>query len=152
MADDWKAKLISYLEESRIIQTSIRETLDNFNHFCEFVVEPAFEALSEELLQFRIKTKLMRVKGRSIAIRINYAGSRIDNFNYIISLPKKSFELKLWLKIKGRKDKKSPCQEKVEPFMNDVEYSDILNLDQNDLIQDIIKHYRNFNFEALARV
>ena len=50
MADDWKAKLISYFEESRIIQTSIMETLDNFNHFSEFVVEPAFEALSEELL------------------------------------------------------------------------------------------------------
>jgi len=150
MADDWKAKLISYFEESNIIQTSITETLDNFNHFCEFVVEPAFEALSEELLHFRIKTKLMRVKGRSIAIRISYAGSRIDNFLYIISLPKKSFELKLWLKIKGRKGKKSPYQERGEPFMNDVEYSDILQLDQNDLIQDIIEHYRSFNFNILS--
>jgi len=150
MADDWKTKLTRYFEESRIIQNSIMETLDNFNHFCEFVVEPAFEALSEELLQFRIKTKLMRVKGRSIAIRINYAGSRIDNFLYSIFLPNKSFELKLRLRIKGRKDKKSPCQEKVEPFMNDVKYSDILNLDQNDLIQDIIEHYCNFNFNALA--
>ncbi len=151
MADDWKGKLISYFEESRIIQTSIMETLDNFNNFCEFVVEPAFEALSEELLQFNVKTKLMRVKGRSIAIRINFAGSRIDNFYYIISLPKKSFELKLSLKIKGRRDKKGPYQEKVEPFMNDVEYSDILNLDRNDLIQDAIEHYRDFNFEAIAR-
>jgi len=150
MADDWKAKLTSYFEEYRIIQTSIMETLDNFNHFSEFVVEPAFEALSEELLQFRIKTKLMRIKGRSIAIRINYAGSRIANFLYIISLPKKSFQLKLSLKIGGRKDKKSPCQERVEPFMKDVEYSDILNLDQNDIIQDIIEHYRNFNFDTLA--
>ncbi len=149
MADDWKAKLISYFEESRIIQTSIMETLDNFNHFSEFVVEPAFEALSEELLQFKIKTKLMRIKGRSIAIRINYAGSRIDNFHYIISLPKKSFELKLSLKIGGRKDKKSSCQERVEPFMKDVEYSDILKLDQNDIIQDIIEHYRNFSFDTL---
>jgi len=151
MAGDWKAKLTSYFEEYRIIQTSIMETLDNFNHFCEFVVEPAFEALSEELQQFRIKTKLIKVKGRSIAIQINYANSRIDNFRYIISLPKKSFELKLWLKIKGRKDMKSPCQEKVEPFMKDVKFSDILNLDQNDLILDIIEHYRNFNFDALAR-
>ncbi len=151
MADDWKAKLTSYFEESRIIQTSIRETLDNFNHFCEFVVEPAFEALSEELQQFKIKTKLIRVKGRSIAIRINYANSRIANFLYIISLPKKSFELKLKLRIEGRKEKKSPCQERVEPFMKDVEYSDILNLDQNDIIKDIIEHYRNFNFDALSR-
>lgn len=149
MTDNWKEKLASYFEEFRIIQSSILETRDNFYQFCEFVAEPAFEALSEELEEYDIKTRLKRVKGRSIAIQVCFAASKIDNFIYIISLPKKSIELKLKLTIRGRNGKKSPFREKDELFMEDIAYCDILNLDKNKLIQDIIKHYHEFNFEAL---
>jgi len=119
MPIDWKADLTRYFEEARILQSSKQEALGNFDQFCEFVAEPAFENLGDELEQFEIKTKMSRAKGKWITLQIYFLGSRIDNFSYTIELPKNSLELRLRLKIKGRNDKKSPPRFSEEPFMPD---------------------------------
>lgn len=150
MPIDWKANLSRYFEEARIIQSSKQEALEDFDQFCEFVAEPTFENLGDELEQFEIKTRQQRAKGKWISLLFYFSGSRIDNFTYTIELPKNSLELKLQLKIKGRKDKKSPPQVSVEPFMPDYSSDQLLKLDKAELIQDIIEHYRNFNFTALT--
>jgi len=150
MGDDWKANLAAYFEETRIIQSSQRETLENFDQFCEFVAEPAFESLGEELEQFNIRSHIRRIKGRSIALQINFPGSRIDNFTYIILLPRNSLELKLRLLIKGRAGMRSALQSIEEPFLPELEQADVLKLEKSDLIQDLIEHLRSFNFSALT--
>jgi len=58
----------------------------------------------------------------------------------------------LKLRIRGRKSKKSTIEEKELPFMKEVLPADILKLKKEDLIRDIIKHFRNFNFEALTKI
>lgn len=150
MGRDWKANLANYFDELRILQTSQEETLNNFDQFCEFIVEPAFESLAEELDQYRIKSKTKRVKGRSISFHIFYEQSGIDNFQYTLYLPKNSLELDLKLKIRGRKHKSEPFQDKEMSFLEKIKPSNILKLDKAELIQDIIEHYRNFNFEAFT--
>lgn len=148
MEKDWRANLARYFEEYRILKNSIKETKDNFEQFCEFVVEPALESLENELEQYAISTKISREKGKSITFQINFAKTRIDNFLYTIFLPKNSLELELFLKVKGRVNKKSHHQEKTEPFMQEVKAPDILKLDKDALILDVIEHYRSFNFET----
>ena len=150
MENDWRANLARYFEEYRILKNSFKETLDNFEQFCEFVVEPAFESLEKELEQYDISSKVIRVKGKSIAFQINFAKTRIDNFLYIIFLPKNSLEMELRLKVKGRINIKSHHQEKIEPFMREMKASDILKLEKDNLTQDVIEHYRSFNFEAFT--
>ena len=150
MESDWRANLARYFEEYRILKNSIRETLDNFEQFCEFVVEPAFESLENELEQYGISSKVIRVKGKCITFQVNFAKTRIDNFLYSISLPKNSLELELVLKVKGRVNKKSHHQENVEPFMQEMKAPDILKLEKEDIILDVIEHYRSFNFEAFT--
>ena len=44
---DWKLNLANYFEELRILRESKQEALDNFNQFCEFIAEPAFESLED---------------------------------------------------------------------------------------------------------
>ena len=68
----------------------------------------------------------------------------------MIFLPKNSLELEVKLKIKGRKDRWSPTQEKQVPFLEDPQPKDVFKIGKSDLIQDVIEHYRNFSFEALA--
>lgn len=150
MGRDWKANLANYFDELRILQTSQQETLDNFDQFCEFIVEPAFESLGEELSQYRIKSKSKRVKGSSITFHIFYEQSGIDNFQYTIYLPKNSLELNLRLKIRGRQDKTQPFQDKELSFLAKIKPANILKLDKAELIQDVIEHYRSFNFEAFS--
>ena len=150
MGEEWKANLASCFEEIRIIQVSKKETVENFNQFCEFIAEPAFEALAEEFKEYGVKTRIEKSLGKSIEFRANFPKSRVDNFHYIIYLPDNSLELAVKLKIKGRKDKNSSYQDKHVPFLADNHYNDVFKVSKTDLIQDVIEHYRNFNFEALA--
>jgi hypothetical protein len=149
--DEWKQTLAQCFEELRVIEECRAETPENFKQFCEFIVDPAFESLAEELRKYEIKSRLRRIKGKSIAFQVNFPKSRIDNFHYLICLPKNSFELRLKLRIRGRKSKKSKIEEKELPFMKNVLPSDILKLKKEDLIQDVIKHYRSFSVEALTK-
>jgi len=57
MGNDWKENLASFFEGISILEISKKETIENFNQFCEFIVEPGFESLDEELKQFGIKSK-----------------------------------------------------------------------------------------------
>lgn len=150
MGEEWKANLASCFEEIRIIKISKKETIENFDQFCEFVVEPAFETLKEEFKQYGIKAKIEKSPGKSISFRINFPKSRADNFHYMIFLPKNSLELVVKLKVRGRRDKWSPSQEKSMPFLEDPRPKDVFKINKTDLIQDVIEQYRNFNFEALT--
>jgi hypothetical protein len=150
MGSDWKEDLTNFFEEFSIIETSKKEALEDFDQFCEFIVEPAFESLTEALKELGIKSKSKRTKGKSISFQINFPGSRIDNFQYIICLPKNSLEMRLKLRIRGRKNKKSVMGEKEESFMEAVNPVGVLKLKKEDIIQDVIQHYRNYILEALT--
>ena len=149
--NDWRKSLANFLEDLRIIEECKGETPENFNQFCEFIAEPSFESLSEELRKYGIKSKYQMKKQKWISFEVKFPKSRIDNFHYIISLPKNSVELKLKLKTRGRRTKRSLIEEKEEPFMKDVLPSEVLKLPKEDLIMDVIKHYRNFTYEILTK-
>jgi len=150
MGSDWKEDLTNFFEEFSIIETSKKEALEDFDQFCEFIVEPAFESLAEALKELGIKSKSRRTKDKSISFQINFPGSRIDNFQYIICLPKNSLEMRLKLRIRGRKNKKSVMGQKEESFMEAVNPVGVLKLKKEDIIQDVIRHYRNYILEALT--
>jgi len=147
---DWKLNLANYFEELRILQESKQEARDNFNQFCEFIAEPAFESLEEELKQYSIRTSVKRQQGSTMAFHIFFQKSRIDNLQYIIQLPKNSLEMTMQLKVRGRKNRSSPFQETERPFMETIAPRDILKIEKSAVIQDVIEHYRHFNFEALT--
>lgn len=150
MGSNWKKDLAGFFEEYAIIETSKKETLDDFAQFCEFIAEPAFENLSEELKEFGIRSKSRRIRGKSITFLIYFPGSRIDNFHYAICLPKNSIELRLTLRIRGRKNKKNVLEEKPKPFMDSINPAGVLKLKKEDIIIDVIRHYRNFILESLT--
>jgi hypothetical protein len=150
MGSDWKKDLSGFFEEYTIIETSKKETLDDFDQFCEFIAEPAFENLSGELKEFGIRSKAKRNKGKSMTFQINFPGSRIDNFHYAICLPKNSIELRLTLRVRGRKNTRSVMEEKQMPFMNGVNPRSVLKLKKEDIIHDIIRRYRDFVLESLT--
>ncbi len=149
--DGWKKSLSNFLEDLRIIEECKGETPENFNQFCEFIAEPSFESLSEELRKYGIRSEYKIKKKKWISFEVKFPKSRIDNFHYIIILPKNSIELKLKLRTRGRRTKKSLIEEKMEIFMKDVLPSEILKLPKEDLIMDVIKHYRNFSYEILNK-
>ncbi|UCE43065.1 MAG: hypothetical protein JSV17_08995 [Candidatus Aminicenantes bacterium] len=150
MGSDWKKDLAGFFEEYAIIETSKKETLDDFGQFCEFIAEPAFENLAAELKEFGIRSKSRRNRGKSITFLINFPGTRIDNFHYAICLPKNSIELRLTLRIRGRKNRKHVLEEKSLPFMDGVNPAGVLKLKKEDIISNVIKHYRNFVLESLT--
>lgn len=151
MGNDWKEDLASIFEGFLIIASSKEETLVQFGQFCDFIAEPAFESLKEELKLYKIRTKINNSEGKSISLQVNFPRSRIDNFQYTLSLPRNSVELKLNLQIKGRASVKNPPVEKAEEFMENIMPSEVLKLKTEDIIKDVIKHYRNFNFEAFTK-
>jgi hypothetical protein len=150
MGSDWKKDLAGFFEEYAIIETSKKETLDDFDQFCEFIAEPAFENLSEALKHFGISSKSQRTRGKSITFKVNFPGSRIDNFHYSIYLPKNSIEMRLTLCICGRKNKKSIVEENPLSFMDGMNPAGVLKLKKEDIIQDIIRHYRDFVLQSLT--
>ena len=151
MTKDWKENLASFFDGYRIIERSKEDTIKNFDQFCEFVAEPAFESLGEELENYRITSKIKKDKGKSIAFQINFSKSKVENFLYIIVFPKNSLELQLNLLIRGRKNINSPMEETDGQFMKDVAPAEILKLKKEDLILDVIEHYRNFCFKAATQ-
>jgi hypothetical protein len=148
--DRWKNELNRYFEDLRIIEKCQQEAKDNFDQFCEFIVEPALEALEEELKARGIRIKYFREKNKFIHLQINFPGRKVDNFHYRIILPKNSLELKLVLRTAGRKDRKSPLIEKERPFMPEVKPEEVLKLSKEDIILDIINKLKEFNYAARA--
>ncbi|MBN1225192.1 MAG: hypothetical protein JXB23_18220 [Candidatus Aminicenantes bacterium] len=152
MTNNWKENLASFFEGYRIIERSKDDTLKNFYQFCEFVAEPAFESLQEELKKYRVPSKIKKSKGRAITFQINFPNSRIENFLYSIRFPRNSIELMLKLNIRGRSSKKSTLEEREHPFMKDIVPMEVLKIKIEDLIQDVIEHYRNFCFESATKI
>lgn len=148
---DWKSNLLNLFEDIKVIEKCKEETLENFDQFCEFIAEPAFENLADELKKYRIRSKFKRSKWKSIDFQISFPGSSIDNFHYIICLPKNSMELKLKLELKGRKNKNSLLEKREEVFKESVKPSELLKLPKEEIIQDVIEHYKNFAYETLAK-
>lgn len=150
MGSDWKKELAGFFEEYAIIEMSKKEALDDFDQFCEFIAEPAFESLSPELREFGIRSKTQKSEKNTITFLINFPGSRIDNFHYAISLPKNSIQLRLTLRIRGRKTRKDAMEEKRFPFMDGINPEGVLKLKKEDIIFDVIRRYRHFVLESLT--
>lgn len=146
--EKWMKELNRYFEDLRIIEKCQQETRDHFDQFCEFIVEPAFEALEQALEAKGIKVKYDRRKNNFIHLQINFPDSKIDNFHYTIVLPPNSIELRLMLKTAGRKNKKAPLAERERPFMPEVKPEDVLKLGKEEVIVDIIQKLKEFNYAA----
>ena len=146
---DWKDELASFLDDLRVVDECKVEAPEKFNQFCEFIAESSFERLSEELKSYGLKSKVRKEKGKSIAFEANFPKSRVDHFHYVIRLPNNSLDLRLRLLIRGRKNKKSQLEEKEVPFMKHIKPSKALKLSKEELILDVIKHYKKFISEAL---
>ena len=148
----WKKDLSSFFEDVEVIAQCQQEALNDFDQFCEFIVEPAFESLAEELKKYKIKSRIKRTKNKTITFQINFPSSSIDNLSYVIYLPKNSVELKLKLRLKGRKNKNSLPETKEEPFMAQFKPSELLKLPKEEIIQDVIEHYKNFIYQTLVKL
>lgn len=147
---DWKDLLRASFSSIEIIERCQFETAENFKQFSEFIAEPAFEALADELKEYGIKAKYWILRGKSISLRLQFPKSKAENFQYIISMPKNAVELKLRLTIRGRKTPKSPWEEKTEPFMEKVPADKVMKITQDELLGDVIEHYKNFIYAALT--
>jgi len=150
MGTDWKENLKSLFEELCILEGSRKETVEDFDQFCEFVAEPAFEALSDEIKQYGAKAKLKKLRGKSISFKIDFAGSNFASFQYAIVLPEDSVELHLRLQVKGYRARDGRVKEKDAVFMEGIAPSGILKLSKEDIIQDFIENCRVFGFQALT--
>jgi len=146
----WRDDLRKYFEDVQIIEKAKVETRESFEQFCEFIAEPAFDSLEEEMKEYGIKVRFRKEKGRAFTFDISFPESRIDNFHYKIALPKNSIELKLGLVLKGRKARSAPFEEMRDEFMKGVAPSAVMKLAKEDLIRDIIERYKFFNLAALT--
>ena len=151
MAEDgWKENLRSCFAGIRLIEQCQHETLVNFGQFCEFIAEPAFEALTEGLKEFGLRTKLSKVKNKSVAFEIAFPKTSIAQFVYIIALPKNSVDMKLRLKIRGRKTESCEFEDTDLSFMERVTPGEVLKLKKEDLLSDVIERYRDFMYRSLT--
>ena len=146
----WRDELRKYFESVRIIEKAKAETVESFDQFCEFIAEPAFDSLAEEMKEYEVKVRFRKEKGRAIYCDLTFPGSRIDNFHYRIVLPRNSVQLKLRLVLKGRKCKSAPLEEKTDDFMKGLAPAALIKLVKEDLIRDIIERYKFFNLAALT--
>lgn len=147
---DWKTELKNHFENVRILAKCQAETILHFDQFCEFIVEPAFETLGEGIASYGVKLRVQRTKGRDIRLSLCFPGSKDEQFQYKIVLPKNSVELRLGLVTKGRKTLKTDFKTSDGEFMPRLSSAEVLKLAKEDLILDVLEHYRNFSYEALT--
>lgn len=147
---DWKEDLADFFGDLQIIEKCKKQALDDFEQLCEFIAEPAFENLMEELKEQNIKSRIKKNRRKSIVFQINFSGSRLDHFHYKIFLPKNSVELKLRLEIKGRKNRESQLEKKEMSFMEGVQPSDLLRMPVEDIVRDVIDRYKTFVYETVT--
>jgi hypothetical protein len=147
---DWKKDLASHFENVRVIELCQAETVAQFDQFCEFIAEPAFEALTEELAQHKIRSSLVKTKGKSIRFVICFPGLKDEQFHYRISLPKNSVELRLKLQIKARKTRNAEYETTDEEFMPGLFPFKVLRMDKDEVVADIVKHFTSFCYAALT--
>ncbi len=148
--DDWKAELKNHFDNIKILEKSKGEAVLHFDQFCEFIVEPAFESLADELASYGIKARHAKAKGREVRFVACFPGSKEEQFQYRVTLPRNSIELRMTLTVRARKTAKADYETKEEGFLPDVGQDQILKLEKDVLILDIIDHYRNFIYQALT--
>jgi len=148
--DNWKDRLRAAFESVGILEKCKHETAENFKQFCEFIAEPAFEALSEELKAYGVRAKHWAVRGRSICLRLSSRGSQLDGFDYAISLPRNAVEMKLRLSLRGRRTPRGPLKQKEEIFMAGIPPDRVMKITKEELIADIIERYKDFTLEILS--
>jgi hypothetical protein len=147
---DWKKELANHFENVRVIELCQAETVGQFDQFCEFIAEPAFEGLTDELNQYRIKSEQVKTKGRSIRFVICFPGLKEEQFHYRIALPKNAVELRLRLQIKARRTPKADYQTTDEDFMPGLFPFKVLRMDKDEVVADVVKHYTGFCYTALT--
>jgi hypothetical protein len=148
--ETWKEELRKYFEALKLIEKAKADTRESFAQFCEFIAEPAFESLKEEMRDYRIKVRFHEDKGRSIDFELSFSDSNTDNLHYRIILPKNAYELKLGLVLRGRKSKSAPLEERGLEFMKELSPGEVMKIAKEDLIRDILDRYRDFTFSALT--
>ncbi|HPW17193.1 MAG TPA: hypothetical protein PLP83_02295 [Candidatus Aminicenantes bacterium] len=147
---DWKKELENHFENVKVIAQCQAETVAQFDQFCEFIAEPAFESLTEELDRRRIRSAHQKIAGRSIRFTILFPGSKDDQFHYRISLPKNSVELRLKLQIKARPSPKADYETTDGDFMPGLFPFKVLRMDKDEVVADVVKHYTGFCYKALT--
>ena len=147
---DWKNEVKHHFENTRLLEKCQADTISNFEQFCEFIAEPAFESLEEELNRYTVRSRSEKFKGRSVQYVVCFPGDKIVQFYYKILLPKNSIELKLTLVTRGRNTPQSELKTKEEEFMPEKSSAELLKLSKEELILDFLEHYRNFSYEALT--
>ena len=148
--ESWKDELRKHFEAVKLIEKAKADTLESFSQFCEFIVEPAFESLQEEMKEYGIKVRLHENKGTSIGFEFSFPGSNTDQFHYRITLPKNAYELRLGLVVRGRSSKSAHLDETVLEFMKGLAPGEIMKVSKEDLIRDVIERYRDYTLTALT--
>jgi len=147
---DWKTELKNHFDNMRVLDRCRAEALLQFDQFCEFIVEPAFESLADEIASFGVKLRFQKTRGRDIRASLSFPGMKDEQFQYRILLPRNSIELRLGLATKGRKNLKSEYKTKDGEFMPGLSPTEVLKLSKEDVILDVIGHYRDFNYETVS--
>ncbi len=148
MEKNWKETLAKCFEDIQILVTSIYETREKFDNFCEFIAEPALENLKEELASYKVGSKIQKIKGYSLSFQTNFVKSSICQFQYKVYLPKNSIQLNLNSRIGGRKNKKGSMEEQECSFMDGISPLAVMDFSKEDFILEVIRQYRNFLFTA----
>ncbi len=147
---DWKDDVRHHFENTRLLERCQADTVDEFNQFCEFIAEAAFESLQDELALYRVRSRYDKTKGRSIQFAVCFPEEKIVQFFYKIILPKNSIELKMKLIVRGRKSPKSETESKELDLFPDKTAAELLKLTKEDLIANVLEHYKNFTYEAMT--
>jgi len=147
---DWKEEVRKHFENVRVIEQCQGETLQRFEQFTEFIVEPAFEALADELKPRDIRVRFKNDKGRSLTFLLSFPGSGEDQFHYAIVLPKNAIDLKLRLAVRCRQRSKGPWVEEEGEFMPGLMPSAIMKIAKEDLILAVLGKYKDLVYRALT--
>jgi hypothetical protein len=148
--DTWKNELKEHFEAFRLIEKAQADTRESFTQFCEFIAEPAFESLKEEMKDYGVRVRFRQEKGVAIDFELSFPGSKTDNFHYRIVLPRNAYKLKPGLVLKGRKSESASLEEKSEEFMNGSSPAEIMKLIKEDLLRDILERYGEFRLSSLT--
>jgi hypothetical protein len=145
----WRTDLTACFDDLQVIAKCRAEAVERFVEFCDYVAEPAFEALAGEFRRFDVKTRYRTRKGISTHLEIRFPKSRVDQFHYILWVPKNAVELKLKLTVRGRRTPSGPLEEKTVPLIQKVAAKEILKLEIDALAQDIVARYQKLLFEGV---
>lgn len=147
---DWQEELRAYFECLRVVERLKGETLTNFEHLCEFIAEPAFESLQQELKGRSLRSRIEIAKGRHCRFSVLFPKSRRIQFSYAIVLPKNSIELHPKLVLAGRRTKRAePAVTEID-FHKELIHTQLLKLTKEDLILDFLERYKTFVYEAMT--